>query len=134
MLQQTQVATVIPFFNRFLKRFPDVRTLAKARVDTVLHYWTGLGYYARARNLHRAAKIIQSEHDGIFPVCFDDVLALPGIGKSTAGAILSLACHQSYPILDGNVRRVLTRFYTISGDVSSVKGQKKLWPLIQHLV
>ena len=134
MLQQTQVATVIPFFNRFLKRFPDVRTLARARVDTVLHYWTGLGYYARARNLHRAAKIIQSEHDGIFPGCFDDVLALPGIGKSTAGAILSLACHQSYPILDGNVRRVLTRFYTISGDVSSVKGQEKLWPLIQHLV
>ena len=86
-LQQTQVATVIPFFNRFLKRFPDVRSLAKARVDTVLHHWTGLGYYARARNLHRAAQIIQREHAGSFPACFDDVLALPGIGKSTAGAI-----------------------------------------------
>jgi A/G-specific adenine glycosylase len=134
MLQQTQVATVIPFFNRFLKRFPDVRTLARARVDTVLHFWTGLGYYARARNLHRAAQIIQNEHAGIFPVCFDDVLALPGIGKSTAGAILSLAFHRSYPILDGNVRRVLTRFYAISGDVSSVKGQEELWSLIQHLV
>ena len=134
MLQQTQVVTVIPFFNRFLKRFPDVRTLAKARVDTVLHHWAGLGYYARARNLHRAAKIIQREHAGIFPVCFDDVLALPGIGKSTAGAILSLAFHQSHPILDGNVRRVLTRFYAISGDVSSVMGQEKLWSLIQHLV
>ncbi len=134
MLQQTQVATVIPFFNRFLKRFPDVRSLAKARVDTVLHHWTGLGYYARARNLHRAAQIIQREHAGSFPACFDDVLALPGIGKSTAGAILSLAFHQSHPILDGNVRRVLTRFYAISGDVSSVKGQEKLWSLIQNLV
>ena len=109
MLQQTQVSTVIPYYERFLKRFPDVQTLARAKLDSVLHHWTGLGYYARARNLKRAAEIIVSEHGGRFPRGIEAIAALPGIGRSTAGAILAFAFDQRHPILDGNVKRVLTR-------------------------
>ena len=127
MLQQTQVTTVIPFYERFIRRFPDVVTLARARVDTVLSYWTGLGYYARARNLHRAAKIILQEYDGVFPNEFESVLALPGIGKSTAGAILSLASDQRHPILDGNVRRVLARYFAVAGEISRGETEAALW-------
>ena len=127
MLQQTQVTTVIPFYERFIRRFPDVVTLARARVDTVLSYWTGLGYYARARNLHRAARIILQEYDGVFPNQFESVLALPGIGKSTAGAILSLASDQRHPILDGNVRRVLARYFAVAGEVSRGEAEAALW-------
>jgi len=115
MLQQTQVSTVIPFYNRFMTRFPTVHALADASQDQVLHHWSGLGYYARARNLHAAARQIVTQHKGIFPETFEVVLDLPGIGRSTAGAILSLACGQRHPILDGNVKRVLARYHAIAG-------------------
>ena len=115
MLQQTQVATVIGYYARFMERFPDVRALAAAPLDEVLHLWTGLGYYARARNLHRAAQIIVAEHSGEFPQTIEAVQALPGIGRSTAGAILALSRAQRHPILDGNVKRVLARYFGIDG-------------------
>ncbi|MCW8109817.1 A/G-specific adenine glycosylase [Alteromonas ponticola] len=129
MLQQTQVATVIPYFQRFMASFPDVRTLAKADEDDVLHHWTGLGYYARARNLHKAAKIIVAEYDGKFPADIDRVIALPGIGRSTAGAILSIAEGQAHPILDGNVKRVLARCYAIAGWPGTKKVEQTLWEI-----
>lgn len=128
MLQQTQVTTVIPYFKRFLHAFPDIDALALAPLDAVLHLWAGLGYYARARNLHKTAKII-SAHGGMFPDELHLLVALPGIGRSTAGAILSLAFNQCQPILDGNVRRVLTRHYAISGIPSQTKINNKLWAL-----
>jgi len=127
MLQQTQVATVTPFYERFVRRFPDVASLARAKADTVLGYWTGLGYYARARNLHRAARIILREHGGVFPDRLEAVMALPGVGRSTAGAILSLAGDQRHPILDGNVRRVLARYFAVSGDLSRREVEAELW-------
>jgi A/G-specific adenine glycosylase len=127
MLQQTQVATVIPYFERFMARFPDVAALAKADIDEVLHLWTGLGYYARARNLHKAARRIVAEHGGRFPTDFEAVAALPGIGRSTAGAVLALACDQRHPILDGNVKRVLTRHFRIAGWPGETKVEKRLW-------
>ena len=129
MLQQTQVSTVIPYFERFMARFPDITSLANASQDEVLHLWTGLGYYARARNLHRAAQHIQDEHQGRFPQDFDAVLALPGIGRSTAGAILAQALDQRYAILDGNVKRVLTRYHAISGWPGSKAVENRLWEL-----
>lgn len=115
MLQQTQVATVIPYFQKFISRFPNVASLAAAPLDEVLHLWTGLGYYARARNLHKAAQQIVTLHNGKFPTTFDDVVALPGVGRSTAGAILSLSQGKHFPILDGNVKRVLARCYAVDG-------------------
>jgi A/G-specific adenine glycosylase len=131
MLQQTQVKTVIPYYLRFMEHFPTVIELAVADLDTVLHLWTGLGYYARARNLHRAAKIIATQFHGEFPQTFDEIVALPGIGRSTAGAICAIALQQHYPILDGNVKRVLTRFFTISGAPQTITEQ--LWPLATQL-
>lgn len=115
MLQQTQVATVIPYFERFMARFPTVTDLANAPLDEVLHLWTGLGYYARARNLHKAAQQVATLHSGKFPETFEEVAALPGVGRSTAGAILSLSLGKHFPILDGNVKRVLARCYAVSG-------------------
>ena len=106
MLQQTQVVTVIPYFERFMQRFPTVVDLANASIDEVLHLWTGLGYYARARNLHKAAQQIRDEFGGEFPTDFADVLALSGVGRSTAGAILSSVLNAPHPLLDGNVKRV----------------------------
>ena len=129
MLQQTQVATVIPYFERFMQRFPDVRTLADAPADEVLHLWTGLGYYARARNLHRAAQVIRDLHDGIFPADIEAAMALPGIGRSTAGAILAISAGQRHPILDGNVKRVLTRFYALDGAADEKATLETLWQL-----
>jgi A/G-specific adenine glycosylase len=129
MLQQTQVGTVIPFFEKFLERFPDIATLACAGQDEVLHYWSGLGYYARARNLHKAAQIIVDQHQGRFPDKFEDVLALPGIGRSTAGAILSFAFGQHHVILDGNVKRVLTRFHAVEGWPGTTAIADELWKL-----
>ncbi|HEV2613549.1 MAG TPA: A/G-specific adenine glycosylase [Gammaproteobacteria bacterium] len=114
MLQQTQVNTVIPYYEKFMKRFPDVKSLAKAHEDQVLHLWTGLGYYARARNLHKAAKIIMTEFNHQFPNTLETLQLLPGIGRSTAGAILSIAFQKPAPILDGNVKRVLSRFLAIN--------------------
>jgi A/G-specific adenine glycosylase len=127
MLQQTQVSTVIPYFERFMQRFADVAALADAPVDEVLHLWTGLGYYARARNLQRAAQQVRDQHGGIFPTDFDSVTALPGIGRSTAGAILALACDQSHPIMDGNVRRVLARLFAVPGRTGEREFENKLW-------
>ena len=127
MLQQTQVQTVIPYYERFIQSFPSVVALADAELDQVLGHWSGLGYYARARNLHRAAKSIRDDHDGIFPRSFDDIVALPGIGRSTAGAILSLAFAARYPILDGNVKRVLARHLAIGGWPGKSSVAQELW-------
>lgn len=133
MLQQTQVATVIPYFERFMSRFPDVASLAAAPVDEVLHHWTGLGYYARARNLHKAAQQIVSSHDGRFPEHIEQVQALPGIGRSTAGAVLSLALGQHQPILDGNVKRVLARHQMVAGWPGNKQVHDRLWQLAEQL-
>jgi A/G-specific adenine glycosylase len=132
MLQQTQVNTVIPYYQRFMQRFPEVAALAQAGQDQVLHYWSGLGYYARARHLHAAAKMIVSDFAGRFPERFEDVLALPGIGRSTAGAILALACGQRHPILDGNVKRVLARFHAVEGWPGQTGVQNTLWELAER--
>ena len=129
MLQQTQVATVIPYFERFMARFPNVNALADAPADEVMHLWTGLGYYARARNLHRAAQIIRDEHGGEFPRELDAVMALPGIGRSTAGAILSIATGARHPILDGNVKRVLARHHGVDGPIDDNTTLEQLWRL-----
>lgn len=134
MLQQTQVTTVIPYYERFMQHFPTVNALAKAKLDAVLHLWTGLGYYARARNLHKAAFIIASRYKGIFPLDFESVLELPGIGRSTAGAILALSTEQRFPILDGNVKRVLTRFFGIEGFPGLPNIEAKLWHLSESLL
>jgi A/G-specific adenine glycosylase len=132
MLQQTQVTTVIPYFQRFMARFPTIESLAAATADEVLHHWSGLGYYARARNLHMAAHIIRERHHGVFPLDIEDVMALPGIGRSTAGAILALAAEQFHPILDGNVKRVLTRLHAIEGWPGSKDIENELWQLASH--
>jgi A/G-specific adenine glycosylase len=132
MLQQTQVMTVIPYYQRFMQRFPDITTLAQAGQDQVLHYWSGLGYYARARHLHAAAKLIVKQHAGSFPDTLDAVLALPGVGRSTAGAILSLAYGQRHPILDGNVKRVLTRYHAVAGWPGQSGVLKTLWELAER--
>ncbi len=133
MLQQTQVATVVPYFERFLDRFPDVRSLADAPLDLVLHEWSGLGYYARARNLHRAAEIVRDAHGGEFPRSFAAVVALPGIGASTAGAILALALDERHAILDGNVKRVLARWFAVEGSPGSTQTGKELWALSERV-
>lgn len=129
MLQQTQVAVVIPYFERFMERFPTLRDLADAPVDEVLAHWSGLGYYARARNLHRAAQEIRDQHGGRFPASLEAVEALPGIGRSTAGAILSLACGQHHSILDGNVKRVLARHFGVEGWPGKSQVLTALWRL-----
>ncbi len=132
MLQQTQVSTVIPYYGRFMARFPEIRALANAPLDEVLHLWSGLGYYARARNLHRAARILRDEYRGTFPTDFESVTALPGIGRSTAGAILALAYGERYAILDGNVKRVLARLHGIKGWPGEAVVAQKLWVLAQQ--
>ncbi len=133
MLQQTQVATVIPYFERFMARFTTVNDLANASEDEVLHLWTGLGYYARARNLHKTAQIVRDQYNGQFPQSFEQVLALPGIGRSTAGAILSLSLGQHHPILDGNVKRVLARFFKVDGWYGVKAVENTLWQLSQQV-
>lgn len=134
MLQQTQVKTVIPYYQRFVAQYPNVNALAKASVDEVLHLWTGLGYYSRARNLHKCAQIISRQYKGKFPQTMEQLEALPGIGRSTAGAILSLSMGISAPILDGNVKRVFCRFHAIDGWSGESKTQKQLWQLAQNCV
>jgi A/G-specific adenine glycosylase len=129
MLQQTQVKTVMPYFERFTARFPTLEHLAAAREDDVLHLWTGLGYYSRARNLHRAAKMIMQTYQGQFPSTVEQLQTLPGIGKSTAGAILSIAFNQPVPILDGNVKRVLARLYGITQPVNQKTTESQLWEI-----
>jgi A/G-specific adenine glycosylase len=132
MLQQTQVNTVIPYFQRFMQRFPSLEALAAAPEDDVLHHWAGLGYYSRARNLHKAAKMIVKEFDGMFPNQFEQMITLPGIGPSTAGAILSIAFNHATAILDGNVKRVLTRFHAITGYINDRAVEDELWELAQR--
>ncbi len=127
MLQQTQVATVIPYYQRFMQSFPDVSALADASLDDVLSHWAGLGYYARARNLHRAAQMIRDDYALEFPRDIDHVIDLPGIGKSTAGAILSLALNQKHAILDGNVKRVLARYHRIEGWAGHTRVLNQYW-------
>ncbi len=127
MLQQTQVATVMPYYERFMARFPDVGSLAAAPLDEVLHLWTGLGYYARARNLRACAQVLVAHHGGEFPHSVEAVTELPGIGRSTAGAILALSRGVRQPILDGNVKRVLARVFGIEGDPASAAVMATLW-------
>ena len=131
MLQQTQVITVIPYYERFMARFPDVSALADAPIDEVLHLWTGLGYYARARNLHRAATIIRDGHAGEFPRTLDAVMALPGVGRSTAGAILAISTGARHAILDGNVKRVLARHHGVDGAIDEKATLDELWRLAE---
>lgn len=131
MLQQTQVNTVTPYFIRFIERFPTLHILAIADLDEVLHYWTGLGYYARARNMHHTAKIIMEKFAGEFPKDLTLLQTLPGIGRSTAGAILAIASNMQTPILDGNVKRVLTRLHAIEGGPGSMATQNLLWQLAE---
>ena len=127
MLQQTQVGTVIPYFQRYVARFPDLASLADASIDDVLHLWSGLGYYARARNLKRAARLLLADHDGRFPDTIEGWLALPGIGRSTAGAILAQSTGQRQAILDGNVKRVLARWFAIGGWPGEAAVLAELW-------
>jgi len=133
MLQQTQVATVIPYYERFMQRFPTVAALAEADEDSVLHHWTGLGYYARARNLHKTARIVQADYGGRFPADVETLGTLPGIGRSTAGAIVALGHGQRAVILDGNVKRVLCRVDCVEGWPDQPRVQKQLWQLAETL-
>jgi len=133
MLQQTQVVTVIPYFERFMQSFATVEDLANATVDEVLAHWSGLGYYARGRNLHKAAQLIMQHYSGVFPDKVDDLIALPGIGLSTAHAILSLAYQQPLAICDGNVRRVLSRWSALDLPIEDKIAVEKLWQLAQSL-
>lgn len=134
MLQQTQVTTVIPYYERFMGSFPDVQALANAPEDAVLKHWEGLGYYSRARNLHKAAQLIRDQHAGEFPTTLAAVEALPGIGRSTAAAILSLADGQAHAILDGNVKRVLARYHAVDGYPGQTAVLKQLWAYAEQHV
>jgi A/G-specific adenine glycosylase len=127
MLQQTQVATVIPYYQRFMQRFPDVAALAAAPTDEVLYLWSGLGYYSRARNLHRAAQRVMSEYEGVFPAETETLQELPGVGRSTAAAIAALAFDRRATILDGNVKRVLARYFAIEGSPTERSVEQQLW-------
>lgn len=134
MLQQTQVAAVIGYYAKFMARFPSIAALADATQDEVLQHWSGLGYYSRARNLHNAAQIIVDEHRGQFPQDFDAIVALPGIGRSTAAAISSFAFGRAEPIMDGNVKRVFARHFLVEGWPSLPKIEKQLWALADELM
>lgn len=134
MLQQTQVATVLPYYQRFLKVFPSIGALAEAEVEAVLKVWQGLGYYARARNLHKAAREVVAQYKGALPSTFDALHALPGIGRSSAGAILTIAFGQRHPILDGNVRRVLCRFFAVKENPRDKKIEAMLWSRSESLL
>lgn len=132
MLQQTQVTTVIPYFERFIACFPSVQSLAAAPIDEVLHLWTGLGYYARARNLHKCAQTVVNKYDGEFPLTVDELAELPGIGRSTAGAIASIAHQQRAAILDGNVKRVLARYHAVDGWPGQADVANRLWEIAEE--
>jgi A/G-specific adenine glycosylase len=134
MLQQTQVSAVIPYYQRFLERFPTLATLAAAPLEDVLKMWAGLGYYARARNLHRAAIQIMEQHGGQFPANFAQIVELPGVGRSTAGAVSVFAFGGRYPILDGNVRRVLARCFAVPGYPGNPAVAEQLWQLSENLL
>jgi A/G-specific adenine glycosylase len=129
MLQQTQVVTVISYYQKFITKFKTIKALAQASEDLVLSMWSGLGFYSRARNLHAASIMIMKEYSGHFPDNFQDMIRLPGIGRSTAGAILAFCFNKPYPILDGNVKRVLSRVYGITTPINNSRTEKKLWLL-----
>ena len=132
MLQQTQVSTVLDYFNKFIKRFPNINTLASAEEERVLELWSGLGYYTRARNLHKTAIRVSKNYNGKFPSSFDTLLSLPGIGRSTAGAISAFAFKKKKPILDGNVKRVFTRYFGIKEWAGKLSVEKELWEIATH--
>ena len=134
MLQQTQVTTVLDYYARFLARFPDVAALAAAEQDEVLGLWSGLGYYTRARNLHRCARQVVEKHGGVFPASAQVLATLPGIGRSTAGAIAAFCFSERVPILDANVRRVLTRVLGFDKDLASAANERLLWDEAQQLL
>ncbi len=134
MLQQTRVETVIPYYENFMQWFPTIKKLATADIDEVLHHWTGLGYYARARNLHKAAQQIIELHGGRFPTDMDHVMSLPGVGRSTAGAILALSFNQPHAILDGNVKRVLARYFALEGWPGQREVEQQLWQHAEALL
>lgn len=134
MLQQTTVAAATPYWERFMARFPTVRQLADALLDDVLHAWAGLGYYSRARNLHAAARQVVERHGGVFPRSFEDVLALPGIGRYTAGAICSFAFNDNVPVVDANISRVLARLMLIYGDPRSGFTHRELWRIAEVIL
>jgi len=134
MLQQTQVKTVIPYFERFMESFPTVQALASAKQDEVLKHWSGLGYYARARNMHKAAKMVCDDFSGNFPISLEEMESLSGIGRSTAAAILSISHNQKHAILDGNVKRVLSRAFAVSGWPGKATVLKELWGIADKLV
>ena len=134
MLQQTQVKTAIPYFIKFMERFPDIETLSKSSDDEVLSYWSGLGYYARARNILKTSKILNKEHSSLMPDSLEELMALPGIGKSTAGAILCLGFEKKAAILDGNVKRVLSRYVRLKGDIKKNSTLKDLWKISEELL
>ncbi|TWH64660.1 A/G-specific DNA-adenine glycosylase [Azomonas agilis] len=133
MLQQTQVATVLDYYQRFMATLPDLKALAEAPEDEVLHLWTGLGYYSRARNLHKTAHILMQQYEGNFPASVEQLEALPGIGRSTAGAIASIALGMRAPILDGNVKRVLSRHWAVEGYPGESAVARQLWDLAERL-
>ena len=134
MLQQTQVKTVVPYYERFLARFPSIVALAQADIDEVMRLWSGLGYYSRARNLHRAATLVATEFDGVFPEVRESIERLPGVGRSTAAAISAFAFGKREAILDGNVKRVLARHFAVEGVSSAAATEQKLWPLAESLL
>ncbi|QCI16775.1 A/G-specific adenine glycosylase [Buchnera aphidicola (Aphis craccivora)] len=133
MLQQTQVKTVIPYFKKFISKFPNLNSLNNGTLNEILYLWSGLGYYKRAKNIYETAKIIKNKFNGKFPKNILDLVKLPGIGKSTAGAILSFTLNYFFSILDGNVKRILIRYYGISECLKNTKTEKKLWNLIENI-
>lgn len=134
MLQQTQVVTVIPYYNRFIGRFPTVADLARADLEEILRHWAGLGYYARARNMHRAARLIVAEHGGVFPSGAEALAGLPGIGAYTAGAVASMAFDERAAVVDGNVARVLARVFEVDLDIRDGRGKALLWEIAERLL
>ena len=131
MLQQTQVKTVIPFYKKFIKKYPNLKSISLATEDDILALWTGLGFYKRAKNIYRTKEIIKKEYKNKFPSKYEELISLPGIGRSTAGAIMSIAYKESYPILDANVKRVISRYKKINTDEKGVV--KTLWSLSKNL-
>src|SRR5690606_38063526 len=134
MLQQTQVTTVIGYYERFLQRFPTILSLAQATQEEVMPYWAGLGYYARARNLHRCAQVLCESWQGQFPRQADDIMTLPGIGRSTAAAIAAFSHGERSPIMDGNVKRVFTRYFGIEGNTSTRAVEQQLWHIAEQVL
>lgn len=131
MLQQTQVKTVLPYYKEFIQKYPNIKSLSNSNLDDILESWSGLGYYRRAQNIYKSSQILKSKYKYEFPKLYDDILELPGIGRSTAGAILALAYNKKYPILDGNVKRVIKRYFAVTGEKNN---EKNLWNISESLL